>query len=372
MSKPLRVLCDASLALNPAGTGTYVRGVLGALQARDDVEVVETTFDASSSATLDLARKSPPSRLRNGLNHLAYYLRALPRRATALGCEVIFCPSALVPVRSRIPYVMTVYDLTALRYASTQDWLSRTYLTGMLRWGVPRAAAICTISRAVGSEVVERFRIPPERIVVTYPGPNPELLGAEPVPVPIPDRPFVLMVGTVEPRKNHLTVLAALSEHLRHRPSSDLVLVAAGSAGWRYGPVLRAIDELGLTGRVVRLGAVEPGALKWLYQHAQALAFPSLYEGFGLPVLEALYLQCPVIAARIPSVAEITGDTATLLEPSNVAAWAAALDALVDGHRDPAALAAGLQRAGRFTWEACAASAVQAIDAALGADRLVQ
>jgi len=101
--------------------------------------------------------------------------------------------------------------------------------------------------------------------------------------------------------------------------------------------------------------------LKWLYQHAQALLFPSLYEGFGLPVLEALALQCPVVAARIPSVVEITGDAATLLEPTDVAGWSRTLDSLVAGQRDHAALAAGLDRAGRFTWEACAASAVEAI-----------
>ena len=362
MSKPLRVLCDSSLAFNPAGTGTYVRGVLGALKARDDVEIVETTFQSASAATVDLARKSPLTRLTNGVNHLAYYLRALPRRAKALGCDVIFCPSGLVPLSARIPYVMTVYDLTPLRYSSTQNWLSRWYLTSMLRWGIPRAARICTISRAVGDEVVERFRVPRDRIVVTYPGPNPGLQHAEPVPAPIPERPFVLMVGTVEPRKNHLTVLHALAAHLQDRPGSDLILVTAGSAGWRYQPVLRAVDELGLRDRVVRLGAVEPGVLKWLYQHARALLFPSLYEGFGLPVLEALLQRCPVVAARIPSVAEITGeDSATLLEPTDVVAWAAALDQLVDRQADLTTLAAGLERAGRFTWEGCAASAVRAI-----------
>ena len=361
MSKPLRVLCDASLAVNPAGTGTYVRGVLGALKTRADIEVIETTFHSTSSATVDLARKSPLTRLRNGANHLSYYLRSLPRQAEASRCEVIFCPSLLVPLRSRIPYVMTVYDLTAVRYSSTQDRLSRTYQASMMRWGIPRARAICTISRAVRNEVVERFRVPAERVAVTYPGPNPELLGAQAVAPPIPPHPFVLMVGTVEPRKNHLTVLRALAQHRQHRPDSQLQLVVAGSAGWHYRPVLQAIDELGLADRVVRLGGVAPGALKWLYQQARALLFPSLYEGFGLPVLESLYLGCPVIAARLPSVVEITGEDAHLLEPTDVNAWAAALDELVDRPRDPALLAAGRARAGRFTWEACAASAAEAI-----------
>jgi alpha-1,3-rhamnosyl/mannosyltransferase len=353
--------------VNPAGTGTYVRGVLRALKARADLEVIETTFHSTSSATIDLARKSPVVRLRNGLNHLSYYLRTLPRQAEASRCDVIFCPSLLVPVRARVPFVMTVYDLTALRYASTQDRLSRTYQAGMMRWGVPRARAICAISRAVGDEVVDRFRVPPQQVVVSYPGPNPELLGAEPIAVPIPARPFVLMVGTVEPRKNHLTVVRALAQHHQHRPDSEMQLVIAGSAGWHYQSVLQAIDALGLRDRVLRLGHVEPTGLKWLYQQARALLFPSLYEGFGLPVLESLYLRCPVIAARLPSVVEITGDSAQLLEPTNVSAWAAALDALVDRPRDPADLATGVERAGRFTWEACAASAAEAITQAAGA-----
>jgi glycosyltransferase involved in cell wall biosynthesis len=369
VSKPLRVLCDASLAVNPAGTGTYVRGLLGALGQRDDVEIVEATFHSTSPATVDLAKKTPISRLRNGLHHLRYYLLALSGQAKRQDCDVILCPSGLVPVASRVPYVMTVYDLTVLRYPGTLDALSRTYLTAMLRWGVPRAAAVCTISRAVGDEVAERFRVPRERIIVTYPGPNPELQRAEPRKAPIPDARFVLMVGTVEPRKNHLTVLRALAEHLRRHPNSDLMLVTAGSAGWHYQPVLNAIEALGLRDRVVRLGAVDPGVLKWLYQHTLALLFPSLYEGFGLPVLEALALQCPVIAARIPSVIEIAGTDAILLEPTDVAGWTAALDALADQPRDPGRIAAGLQRARAFTWESCAASAVDAIHAALDRGR---
>jgi glycosyltransferase involved in cell wall biosynthesis len=260
---------------------------------------------------------------------------------------------------------MTVYDLTPLRYSSTQDWLSRQYIAGMMRAGVRGASRICTISNAVGTELVDRFpHLRPERVSVAYPGPNPDLLAAQPTRATLPDRPFALMVGTVEPRKNHITALRALAEHRRHWPGSNLMLVAAGSAGWQYGPILEAIEELGLKDHVVRLGVVAPGTLKWLYQAAQALLFPSLYEGFGLPVLEALYLECPVIAAEIPSVVEITGSAATLLPPTEVGAWAAALDAIAEGApRGRGVNPAGLERARRFTWEACADAAVAAIQA---------
>jgi glycosyltransferase involved in cell wall biosynthesis len=364
-ARRLRVLYDASLASNPAGTGTYVRGLRAGLRARSDIELITTSFESEAAATLDSRQKTPVGRLQSSLRHLAYYVHALPGRAQALDCDLVYCPSSLVPLRGRTPYVMTVFDLTPLRYSSTQDWLSRQYVAGMMRAGIGRAAGIGTISNAVAAELRDRFaQATPERLSVCYPGPNPELLQADPVPVTLPDRPFVLMVGTVEPRKNHVTALRALAEHRRRRPGSDLMLVAAGSAGWQYGPVLETIDILGLRDHVVRLGTVEPSSLKWLYQRARALLFPSLYEGFGLPVLEALYLECPVIAADIPSVAEITGATATLLPALDVAAWAGALDSPVD-HGRRAGVQAGLERARSFSWEACAASAVIAINAAM-------
>jgi len=173
-------------------------------------------------------------------------------------------------------------------------------------------------------------------------------------------------VGTLEPRKNHLTVIRALAGHVARRPASTLRLVLAGSAGWLYEPVLQAITRLGLGSRVSRLGNVDPGVLKWLYQHAAALLFPSLYEGFGLPVLEAFALGCPVVAARIGSVAEIAdSDSALLLEPTDVAAWGAALDKIDAGALPKTMVDAGRRRAENFTWAGCADSVVTLIRSSL-------
>ena len=361
-----RILYDASLANNPAGTGSFVRGLLAGLDHHQPaVEVIASSFESGSGA-LDSRHKNPVLRLRNSVRHLAYYLQTLPQRAEQLDCDLIFCPSSLVPLRNRRPFVMTVFDLTPLRFGSTQEWLSKQYLAAMLRTGIHRARIICTISQAIGDEILARFPgIEASRMRVTYPGPNPELLAADATPVPVPNRPFVLMVGTVEPRKNHLTVLRALADHVKRQPQSELMLVISGSAGWRYGPIIDAIAQLKLGDRVIRLGSVAPGSLKWLYLNARALLFPSLYEGFGLPVLEALYLDCPVVASRLPSVLEITGAEATLLPPTDVPAWAAAVDACMDGRGPATSRESARRRASRFTWEACAASAVDAVRAAL-------
>jgi glycosyltransferase involved in cell wall biosynthesis len=366
MSRIPRVLFDETLAVNPAGTGAYVRGLRDALAKRPEIELEMSALRSPALSGLDTTQRGLPVRLRNSLGHLRYYARVLPRRARELRCDIIYCPSPPVPLTGRQPFLMTAFDLTSLDHRGTQDRMSWLYSVAMLRRGVHRAAGICAISNAVGAELITHFGGLRARAVHTvYPGPNPELLAAVPVRPAIPDQPFVLMVGTMEPRKNHMTALRALALHSQHHPDSPLMLVAAGSRGWRYAPVLRAVDSLAIRDRVVNLDNVQPGVLKWLYQHARAVLFPSVYEGFGLPVLEALYLQCPVIAARIPSVIEIVGDERRLLAPMDVNAWATALDQLLDSAPDPAAAVAGLERARRFTWDNSAAAAIEALLASI-------
>jgi glycosyltransferase involved in cell wall biosynthesis len=351
----LRVLYDGSLALNPAGTGTFVRGLLDALRRTDGIEVTVSSFRTTSVASIDVPHKTPARRLLNAVAHLRYFAVDLPARARQAGCDLIFSPSSLGPLRGRTPAVITVHDLAPLQYAATLHWMSRAYLQSMLRIQLRRSAAVCTVSTAVRGEILTRFpSLDPARVHVIPDAPDPALLTAAPVPVAGVEAPFFLMVGTIEPRKNHETVLRAFAAHLERTPAAPEQLVLAGSPGWLYRPVFSLITTLGLESRVRSVGRVDPGQLRWLYQQSRGLLFPSFYEGFGIPVLEAFALGCPVIAARIPAVLEVAGTgTARLLDPMDVPAWTQAIASAAVA-RDDKIIAAARERAASFSWEASA------------------
>ena len=365
-ARVLRVLYDDSLAQNPAGSGTVARGLLAALQRTDGVEIVVSEFGRASVASIDVGRKTPARRLLNALAHLRYFGLELPARARKSGCDLIFSPSSLGPLRGTTPAVITIHDLSPLRYASTFHWVNRAYLQAMLRWQIRRSAAVSTGTQAVRAELLDRFgRLRPERVYVVPDAPDPALLEATPTVVAGIGDEFFLMVGTIEPRKNHVTAIRAFAAYLERQPQSKLALVIAGSPGWLYQPVLDTIRSLGLESRVLRLGRVDAGRLHWLYRNACALLFPSLYEGFGIPPLEAFALSCPVIASRIDAVVEVAGETtATLLDPDDVPGWARALEAAASSPRDADRMARARERARQYTW---AASAKTLRDALLAA-----
>jgi len=365
MARTLRVLFDDALALNPAGTGTFTRGIQTPLSRLDGIELIPAG-SAARPHQLDIVNKGILRRMRNGADRVWYYLDTLPRLAARNRCDVIYCPAALTALRGRVPAVMTVFDMTTRLFPHTLDPLSGIYARQMLRIGLRRSSTICTISQAVRAELLSRYpRLTPDRVQVAYPGPSPEMMQADPQPALPDDAPFLLMVGTLEPRKNHVTALRAFARYRQGPHDAGLRLVLAGSPGWRYQPVADEIERLGLQDAVVRLGPTTPGRLKWLYQHARALLFPSLYEGFGLPVLEAFALRCPVVAARIPPVMEVAQSTgALLLEPDSVPAWATAIERVSTQPPDAARLATAQQRARHFTWEACAGAVRDALRAA--------
>jgi glycosyltransferase involved in cell wall biosynthesis len=355
-SRALRVLFDDSLAANPAGTGAFARGILGALPGLDGIEVVRSGFGSRSLRSVEVARKSPLRRALNALDHLRYFTLELPARARQARCDVIFSPGSLGPLRGGTPAVVTVHDLAALTYPRTQDPWSRAYLRTMLGIQLRRSAALCTVSAAVRSELLERFPgLTSERVHVIPDAPDPELIAATPVAVDGLEQPFLLMVGTIEPRKNQVTALRALARHLAREPASPVRLVIAGSPGWLVEPILREIDQLGIGSRVMMMGRVEAGRLSWLYRRARALLFPSLYEGFGIPVVEAFALGCSVVAARIPAVVEVVGEApAALLDPLDVDAWASAIAAALRSPAEPARLEAARARAASFSWSGSA------------------
>jgi glycosyltransferase involved in cell wall biosynthesis len=339
-------LLDA-LATGPAGQGLELRATAFTVRGRGELA-------AALPATVPAVGRPVPARLlrqawsRGGLPPLEWLTGAL---------DVFHATNFVLPPRRRAAGVLTVHDLGFLRVPETLAAANLVYRTLVPR-GVREAAVTLTPTETVRQEVIAEFGVDPGRVAVTPLGVD-ETWFTPPAPAPdSPEAPYVLFVGTVEPRKGLPTLLAALR---RIRPGEAPRLVVAGPAGW--GPDL---DTAGAGADVVRTGFLSDDRLQSLVAGAAALLLPSRYEGFGLPVLEALAAGTPVLASDLPVLREVGGSHARYLPVDDVDAWAEALSGAVavrDAH-DPGP---GSAWARRWTWDACAESTAAAYRVAASA-----
>jgi glycosyltransferase involved in cell wall biosynthesis len=274
--------------------------------------------------------------------------------------DLFFAPSHVVPFLAPGRTLTVVHDLAFERYPEAYGRAALAYLRLTTRWAERRCPLLLTVSRATAADLTERHGVRPERIRVVPLGggeapspPAPEVAAAHLAELGI-DGPFVLHVGRVEARKNQATALAAV-ERL-----PDLLLVCAGG-----------VADPALAGRLRRsprarvLGRVTGADLEALYARAEALVFPSLYEGFGIPVLEAMRRGLPVVTARVSSLPEVGGDAAIYVDdPRDAEALAAAIERALAGRDRLREL--GPARAVGFTWDRTAAGVVAAIRELLG------
>ena len=224
---------------------------------------------------------------------------------------------------------------------------------------VRAADAIIAVSRHTRSDLIDLYDCPPSKIHVIYEG-----IDADFRPAPTPDvdqvraayglqRPYLFMMGTLEPRKNHATALHALARLKAAGYPHQLVL--AGGSGWLFEPVTELVEKLDLSGDVVFTGYVPQAHVSALYTGADCVMMPSLYEGFGFPVLEAMACGTPVVCSDASSLPEVAGDAALLVAPTDDEALAANVQRILDDPALAAVLSAsGIQRAARFRWSECA------------------
>lgn len=289
------------------------------------------------------------------LGRILWEQLALPLRLARGGWDLLHALAFVAPLAARLPVAVTVYDLSFVRYPEAFRAPNRMYLRLFTRLTCRRAAGILTISQAAREDLVRLWGLPPERIEVAYPGVDPRFrpLPAEAVVAfrarhGLPDR-FILYVGTLEPRKNLEVLLEAVA-----RLSPPVPLILIGGRGWKPA-FLSRLRELEREGRARWVGFVPDAELPLWYNAAALFAYPSRYEGFGMPPLEAMACGTPVIAARASSLPEVVGEAGWLVDPGDVEGWVEGLRALLrdEGLRE-ALRARGLARARRFTWEATA------------------
>jgi glycosyltransferase involved in cell wall biosynthesis len=357
----MHVALDARLAYyTPGGITQYTLGLATALAkvAPEHRFTLLRSFRQGGGLGVPRARNLGAAPLLTPPHHRLEQL-VLPLEVARLRPDVLHCPDFIPPLRRPFPAVVTVHDLGFLRFPETLTAESRRYY-GQVGRAVGSAERTIAVSQHTARDLAELLDAPADRVRVVHNGVDPTFrpiedaatLGAMRDRHRL-DRPYVLFVGTLEPRKNLGTLIRAFRA-LRAR--HDVTLALVGRRGWLDQPTFDLIDELGLGPHVRHVGELRREELPTIYSGAFAFSLPSLYEGFGLTALEAMACGTPTVVADTSSLPEVVGDAALLVEPDDVDAIAAALVTLVGDEVVRRRLVdAGVARAAAYTWERAAA-----------------
>jgi glycosyltransferase involved in cell wall biosynthesis len=290
--------------------------------------------------------------------------------------DLLFVPSHVLPLVHPRRSVVTVHDLGFLYHPEAHTLSQNFYLRWSTRHNARAATRILADSQATRRDLVRHYSIPDSKIAVVYPGrdetlapvTDPALLSAVRARYGLAGL-YLLYIGTLHPRKNLVRLVQAFGSFLQSSadgsgaPVTSLQLVLAGQKGWLYDDILAQVRKLGLSDRVVLTGYVPDADLPALLSGALAFVFPSLYEGFGLPLLEAMACGTPAICSDASSLPEVAGDAALLVDPTDTEALADALARLVvdEGLRREL-VERGFRQMQRFSWRRCAEETLRVLE----------
>lgn len=374
----MRIAIDYTAAVRQgAGIGRYTRGLVRALAEIDqqnDYVLFSAGRDRQGGWPANFRVRPLPLTDRH-LSILWQRLRLpLPIELVTGRVDILHSPDFVLPPTLARHKVLTVHDLSFMRYPECSSPPLLEYLLGSVPRSVAHADLILADSQSTRRDLLELLNVPPERVVVLYAGVEPRYAPQEPAAVQAVARryglarPFILGLGTLQPRKNYARLIRAY-HLLRQRHDVPHQLVIGGGRGWLYEDIDATIAELGLEEKVRLVGFVDDADLPALYAAADLFAFPSLYEGFGIPVLEAMGCGTPVVTADNSSLPEVAGDAAMLVDALDVEALADALWRLIDdGALRQILVQRGQQQVQRFTWRAAAEQLLGAYSALGGAE----
>jgi glycosyltransferase involved in cell wall biosynthesis len=369
-----RIGFDITAAITQGGgIGRYTREIIHALLAEDQ-ENTYHLYSARPPAILPVPDSIPvgdnvyfhPAPLdERWLYRLWYRLRLpLPIQLLTGPVDLFHSPDfVLPPVAGRIPALLTVHDLSFVHYPETFPPSLVRYLNRVVPWSIKRASHILADSKSTRLDLLRIWDVPAEKVSVLYSGVHPRFhpVRDESQQAEVRARyglgntPYILAVGTIQPRKNYALLISAFSRIAGDLPHN---LVIAGGKGWLYEAILDQVNNLPNKERVRFPGFVADADLPALYSAADLFVFPSLYEGFGLPLLEAMACGVPVLssnASSLPEVVDENGEAAVLLPPEDEIAWSHAMHRLLtDQDRRERMIKAGLHHARTFSWQTAA------------------
>ncbi len=357
----LAVAFDATPLLGrPTGVGVFCAGALPALAAQPSVEM--SAFAVSwrrrrgivgrVPAAVSTKQRAMPARPL----HAAWGRFSVPPVEWFVGkCDVVHGTNFVVPPTARAARVVTVHDLTVVLYPEMCDRPTLAF-PSLVRRAVADGAWVHTPSRFVADQVVAELGVDPERVRAVHHG-IPTLgpvSSADGAPFSLPEgcRRYVLAIGTIEPRKDYPLLVSAFTAVSAAHP--DVALVVVGGDGWGADGFLAAMASSPVRDRILRPGYLDDTALAHALGGAAVLAYPSVYEGFGFPPLQAMAAGVPVVASATGAIPEVVGQGALLVAPGDLDALAGALCQVLDGGSAIADLVErGRQQSATFSWELC-------------------
>ncbi|MEX2227527.1 MAG: glycosyltransferase family 1 protein [Dehalococcoidia bacterium] len=374
----MRIAIDAtSIPAKPAGAGVYAIELVRAMMRRDRRDgyalfTCGSMFDEEAAGRKNWRIERVGAGSREA--RLAWEQVRLPGRVSALGIDVLHSTHHTLPLRPmRAKRAVTVHDVTFFRMPERYPAARRLYMQTTTRASVKVADAVVVPSQTVRADVIAALGVDARKLHVVYE-------AAAEICAPVQreaalavakryglEPPFVLSVGSLEPGKNRTRLIRAMRE-LRD-DGVDARLAIVGQKAWRYEADFRLIEDIGMTDRIRYLGYVPEADLPALHSAATAFVFPSLYEGFGLPVLEAMACGAPVLTSNVSATAEIAGDAALLVDPLSQDDIREGLRRLLtDAHLRTELGQRGRERAAEFSWRRAADETHAVYERVLGGD----
>ena len=371
-----RIAIDAHMVgEQETGNETYTLNLIRALLplGRDHHYLLYTTHPKRLASRLPLPVNAEIVTIRPNMPLLRIPW-AMPRTNAAQKAALLHV-NYIAPPFNPCPVVTTVHDISYEFFPSFFSPRDRWLLKTLVPFTARRAARVIAVSECTKNDLVARYGLPPEKITVTY-----EAAGEQfrPIEEPVALRavraryglrmPFIFALGNLQPRKNILRLLAAYIG-LR-RAGVHVQLLIGGKAKWRESELFRAVTSYGMGQEILFPGYVPDEDLPLLYNAAACFAFPALYEGFGLPPLEAMACGTPVVCSNVASLPEVVGDAARLVDPGDVDDITQALvEVMMDAGLRAELRARGLRRAQRFSWRRCAEETAQVYEEVLAEQR---